>query len=115
MQRPDIDKYEAMAGKATPGPWVSPWEMVPKSGNPEDYWFQGPNCTLVCGATCIDGHVLYVKREDAALMAASRVGFPELCAYVRALESLIRDWLAACPETCGQCEHVHKAAEEVVR
>ena len=31
------------------------------------------------------------------------------------LKALIRDWLDACPETCGQCEHVHKAAEEAVR
>ena len=43
---------------------------------------------------------------------ASRAAIPELCAWAKRLAAILRDWLDACPETCGQCEGVHERAEE---
>lgn len=34
---------------------------------------------------------------------------------IDALKALLRDWLAACPEACGQCDDVRKRTEKVVR
>jgi len=31
------------------------------------------------------------------------------------LKAILRDWLDACPETCGQCEAVRERAEEAVK
>jgi hypothetical protein len=52
--------------------------------------------------------------ELIAYIAASRTAIPELCAYTKHLETILRDWLDACPETCGQCEGVHERARWMV-
>ena len=108
MQRPDIDKYEAMTAAATEGPW----EVYGSGG-----WNRqvvNAVCVICRGPGGYEGDS-DLTEPDAALIAASRMGFAELCAYIRDLETLIRDWLDACPETCGQCEHVHKRAEEAAK
>lgn len=83
MKRPDVEKYEALAAKPSPGPRVLPWQMAPKDEDLENYCF--------------------------------RTGVTELCAWAKHLEAILRDWLDACPETCGQCEGVRERAEEAVK
>ena len=106
MQRPDVEKYEALAAMGRISISLSGGE-----------W-----------GGCVEWPV---KRFDP------RTAVPELCAYVKHLEkrldeltdrhvaymtawdkkmddtkAILRDWLTACPETCGQCEDVRARAEE---
>lgn len=85
MQRPDIDSYEAMAAM----------------GRVQTARFAG-EWREVVGWWPTDEF-------------DPRIAIPELCTYAKHLEAILRDWLAACPETCGQCEGVRKRAEEAVR
>ena len=45
---------------------------------------------------------LRLPGEDSALTRAAKEN--------ARLKAIIRDWLDACPETCGQCEGVHERA-----
>lgn len=112
MGRPEVEKYEAMADKATAGPWKwvrhGGWDVLvgPQRGD------------VVLDDGSAHGEYppsIYVDSPDGQLIATARTAIPELCAYAKYLESILRDWLAACPETCGQCDGVRKRAEEAVR
>ena len=50
---------------------------------------------------------LRLLEEDVALTRAAK--------EIACLKALLRYWLAACPETCGQCDDVRKRAEEAVK
>ena len=102
MQRPDVEEYQNMAYEASDEPWE--WRGW-------DLW-AGEGLSLNTIAQSVNEPE---EDADCRLIAASKHAILELTLYIDGLETLIRDWLAACPETCGQCEHVHKAAEEVVR
>jgi len=104
MQRPDIERYEAMAAKATAT--VGPWRVMCR-GTDNDWDVFGPDGGMYRG--------MFRHKADAELMATSRTTIPELCAWAKHLEAILRDWLDACPETCGQCEGVHERAEEAVK
>ncbi len=49
---------------------------------------------------------LRLLEEDSALARAEK--------QIDALQTIIRDWLAACPETCGRSDDVRKRVEEAV-
>ena len=142
MRRSDIERYEAMAAAATPGPYTSELrtqaESLADSMRP---WFPGwgwrawhlpggkyislfgkPPYSPECGALVVAREYVIapeatterLAREFQRLLAET----PELQRArerIVYLETLLRDWLAACPETCGQCEGVRKRAEEAVR
>jgi len=103
MQRPDIERYEAMAAAATAT--VGPWDVMCR-GTDNDWDVFGPDGGMYRG--------MFRHKGDAELIAASRTAIPELCAYAKHLETLLRDWLDACPETCGQCEVVRERARWTV-
>ena len=115
MQRPDVEKYEALAGAP-----------IPVEVEGRDWLPTGP--------------MVYARQYPGQLLEKMRPALSELCAYTKHLErkmeyhfdqsltisgetrkqidaikSLLRDWLAACPETCGQYDDVRKRAEEAVR
>ena len=105
MNRPDVEKYEKLAGAATAGPWEvtgeGDWDR--EVGSALEYVCRGPGD--YAGDSCFE-------EADAALIAASRTAIPELCAYVHELEALLRDWRACCSQACGGSDECVRRAEE---
>ncbi len=77
MERPDVEKYEAMAEAAT----VGPWSMNNVGGT---VW---PGHCAVRGPIGAEYQGAYLREGDAALIAAARTAIPELCAYIKHLEA----------------------------
>jgi hypothetical protein len=82
VNRPDVEKYEKLAGAATAGPWEvtgeGDWDR--EVGSALEYVCRGPGD--YAGDSCFE-------EADAALIAASRTAIPELCAYIRHMEAKI--------------------------
>jgi len=92
MKRPDVEKYEAMAEAATVGPWGYDGqhdEITSDNPNAPDYWLIVSQCRTAPDEAPVDefGHQY---SPDLALMAAARTAVPELCAYIRELEGMLR-------------------------
>ena len=79
MNRPDVEKYEAMVAAA-----------------------RGD----------IVGYLVTGRGPAARLVKEGYTAIPELCAYVRELESILRDWRACCSQACGGSDECVRRAEE---
>jgi hypothetical protein len=127
VKRPDVEKYEELAEAATEGPWEWDGWLLHSPAKEDD-----PDYRPVV----VEAYRYSEGDPNAELIAASRTAIPELCAWAKHLEhkvfeqdvvlrfraiqidslkALLRDWLAACPETCDQCDDVRKRAEEAVK
>lgn len=74
---------KARAEKATPGPWVSPWDSdAPGEGDPpEKEALRSASGEPVVGLAYHDGWHLGGTREDFALIAAAREDIPALADF----------------------------------
>jgi hypothetical protein len=115
MNRPDVEKYEAMVAAATAGPWfgyvldmLDEWRV---SAVETPYGHKAIGRTIVFGDwPASDARVQ--EQANMELIAASREAIPELCAYVHELETLIRDWRGVCSQACGGSDECVRRAEE---
>jgi len=81
MKRPDVEKYEAMAGAATEGPWEWDGWLLHSPAKEDD-----PDYRPVV----VEAYRYSGDDPNAELIAASRTAVPELCAYIRELEGMLR-------------------------
>jgi hypothetical protein len=114
MKRPDVEKYEAMASKASEGPWSTAGKQVRGA----DGWCarQGVANCLAPWPSKTKGDPWYRQaRANAEFIAASRTAIPELCAYIRELEAIIRDWRGVCAQACGGSDECVERAKGVAQ
>jgi hypothetical protein len=100
----ELAAWEALAAKATAGPWQSRWTDVAKD---EDHYetvvvSAAPGldamAAMVVGLLWWNGDHVGCSEPNAAFIAAARDALPRLCERVRALEAAVvavRDALAA--------------------
>jgi len=137
MQRPDVEKYEAMAAE---GPYTTGLRnqaqaladamrsRFPDWGWRASYMPGGKHISLIgkppysdrCG-TMVDAREYEIapRATTERLVTEFQRLLAEKTELQRArdrivyLESILRDWLAECPETCGQGDDVRERAEAV--
>jgi hypothetical protein len=116
MNRPDVEGYEALANGAMEGPWTTVGNHIENKegwGTPSFYGIA--NCITPGGTFTKKNEPLRVQaRANAAFIAASRTAIPELCAYVKHLEAIIRDWRGLCAQACGGSDECVERAEKVL-
>jgi len=52
--------------------------------------------------------------DGVAASVATNMVIPELCAYVKHLEAIIRDWCGLCAQACGGSDECVERAEKVL-
>ncbi len=92
----DLARWEALAAKATPGPWRvgHPWSA-------EEYWHylcSEASKAYIIGPYDVDEGGIASTPDDAAFLAASRTAVPALVAEVRRLRQVLEIAALACED-----------------
>lgn len=105
MTEDELDRLEALASAATPGPWESTWNQVDVDGETEDVITTSEpreQYRSVVGTFWYDGLHAGCKEQDAAFIAACREAVPKLIAEVRRIRKELDEWLAEVDLTEGE-------------